>query len=69
MSMDQICANCTSERWLLYRVVIVIITVGENGWPYVQFRGGPKGFLKVIDQETLGYLDHLIVFETLLTYH
>lgn len=32
-------------------------TVGENGWPYVQFRGGPKGFLKVVDQETLGYAD------------
>ena len=32
-------------------------TVGENGWPYVQFRGGPKGFLKVIDETTLGYAD------------
>ena len=32
-------------------------TVGENGWPYVQFRGGPRGFLKVIDQETIGYAD------------
>lgn len=32
-------------------------TVSETGWPYVQFRGGPKGFLKVIDQETLGYAD------------
>ena len=32
-------------------------TVGENGWPYVQFRGGPKGFLKVIDRETLAYAD------------
>lgn len=32
-------------------------TVGENGWPYVQFRGGPKGFLKVIDDMTLGYAD------------
>ncbi len=32
-------------------------TVGENGWPYVQFRGGPKGFLKVIDKTTLGYAD------------
>ncbi len=32
-------------------------TVGENGWPYVQFRGGQKGFLKVLDQETLGYAD------------
>jgi predicted pyridoxine 5'-phosphate oxidase superfamily flavin-nucleotide-binding protein len=32
-------------------------TVGENGWPYVQFRGGPKGFIKVIDNETLGFAD------------
>ena len=32
-------------------------TVGENGWPYVQFRGGPGGFLKVIDDVTLGYAD------------
>ncbi len=23
-----------------------VATVGENGWPYVQFRGGPKGFLR-----------------------
>ena len=32
-------------------------TVGENGWPYVQYRGGPIGFLKVIDNTTLGYAD------------
>ena len=32
-------------------------TVGENGWPYVQYRGGPKGFLKVIDNTTLGFAD------------
>lgn len=32
-------------------------TVNENGWPYVQFRGGPKGFLKIIDRSTLGYAD------------
>ena len=32
-------------------------TVGENGWPYVQFRGGPRGFLKVIDDRTIGYAD------------
>lgn len=32
-------------------------TVGENGWPYVQHRGGPRGFLKVLDQHTLGYAD------------
>lgn len=32
-------------------------TVGENGWPYVQFRGGPPGFLKVLDRTTLGMAD------------
>jgi len=32
-------------------------TVGENGWPYVQFRGGPKGFLNRIDATTIGYAD------------
>ena len=32
-------------------------TVGENGWPYVQFRGGPQGFLKKINDTTIGYAD------------
>ena len=32
-------------------------TVSETGWPYVQFRGGPAGFLKVIDARTIGYAD------------
>lgn len=32
-------------------------TVGETGWPYVQFRGGPRGFLKVLDPNTIAYAD------------
>jgi predicted pyridoxine 5'-phosphate oxidase superfamily flavin-nucleotide-binding protein len=32
-------------------------TVGETGWPYIQFRGGPKGFLRVLDERTLAYAD------------
>lgn len=32
-------------------------TVGETGWPYVQFRGGPVGFLKVLDAKTMAYAD------------
>ncbi len=32
-------------------------TVSENGWPYVQHRGGPTGFLKVLDDRTIGYAD------------
>ncbi|MEU3747018.1 MULTISPECIES: pyridoxamine 5'-phosphate oxidase family protein [Streptomyces] len=32
-------------------------SVGETGWPYIQFRGGPPGFVHVLDERTLGYLD------------
>lgn len=32
-------------------------TVSESGWPYVQFRGGPPGFLQVLDAKTIGYAD------------
>ncbi|MFE1547120.1 pyridoxamine 5'-phosphate oxidase family protein [Streptomyces sp. NPDC058718] len=32
-------------------------SVGETGWPYIQFRGGPPGFVHVLDEHTLGYLD------------
>ena len=31
--------------------------VGENGYPYIQFRGGQKGFLKILDEKTLGFAD------------
>lgn len=34
-----------------------LATVGESGFPYVQFRGGPKGFLKVIEPKKLAYAD------------
>lgn len=33
-------------------------TVSESGWPYVQFRGGAPGFLKIIDQQTISYADY-----------
>jgi uncharacterized protein len=32
-------------------------TVSSTGWPYVQFRGGPAGFLKVVDARTVAYAD------------
>lgn len=33
-------------------------SVSETGWPYVQHRGGPAGFLKVIDAKTLAFADY-----------
>jgi predicted pyridoxine 5'-phosphate oxidase superfamily flavin-nucleotide-binding protein len=34
-----------------------LASVSETGWPYVQHRGGPPGFLKVIDPGTLAFAD------------
>lgn len=35
-----------------------IATTSETGWPYVQHRGGPKGFLKLLDDRTLAFADY-----------
>jgi predicted pyridoxine 5'-phosphate oxidase superfamily flavin-nucleotide-binding protein len=32
-------------------------TVGETGWPYIQHRGGPVGFVRVLDERTIGFAD------------
>jgi predicted pyridoxine 5'-phosphate oxidase superfamily flavin-nucleotide-binding protein len=33
-------------------------SVSEDGWPYVQHRGGPAGFLKMVDDRTLAFADY-----------
>jgi predicted pyridoxine 5'-phosphate oxidase superfamily flavin-nucleotide-binding protein len=35
-----------------------LATAGADGAPYVQHRGGPKGFIKVLDDKTLGFADY-----------
>lgn len=35
----------------------VLATVSETGWPYVQHRGGPRGFAKLLDERTLAWAD------------
>lgn len=35
-----------------------IATVSETGWPYVQHRGGPTGFVKILDERTLAFADY-----------
>lgn len=34
-----------------------LASVSESGWPYVQHRGGPAGFLRVLDATTLAFAD------------
>ena len=47
-----------SERtFIQQRDGFYMASVTETGWPYVQYRGGPKGFLRVIDEQTIGFAD------------
>lgn len=41
-----------AERDSLY-----MATMSESGWPYVQHRGGPPGFIRVLDEKTLAIPD------------
>lgn len=36
---------------------LYMATVSETGWPYIQHRGGPTGFVRVLDEKTIGFAD------------
>ena len=44
-------------QFIAARDSFTMATVSESGWPYVQHRGGPVGFLRVIDDRTLAFAD------------
>jgi len=44
--------------FIALRDTFYIASVSETGWPYVQHRGGPPGFIKVLDATTLGFADY-----------
>jgi uncharacterized protein len=43
--------------FISHRDSFYLASIGENGFPYIQHRGGPKGFVKVLDKNTLGFID------------
>jgi len=45
------------QAFIAERDSFYLATVSQSGWPYVQHRGGPAGFLKVLDERTIGYAD------------
>lgn len=45
------------EAFITERDTFFIATVNAEGQPYIQHRGGPPGFLKVLDERTLGFAD------------
>jgi predicted pyridoxine 5'-phosphate oxidase superfamily flavin-nucleotide-binding protein len=48
----------TEAAFVAERDSFYIASVSETGWPYIQHRGGPKGFLRVLDETTLGFADY-----------
>jgi predicted pyridoxine 5'-phosphate oxidase superfamily flavin-nucleotide-binding protein len=48
----------TSEQTFIgLRDSFYMASTSETGWPYIQHRGGPKGFVHVLDPATLGFAD------------
>lgn len=45
------------ENFLSARDMFYLGTANADGYPYIQYRGGPTGFLQVIDEKTLGFAD------------
>jgi uncharacterized protein len=45
------------EEFLAGLDMFYLATANANGQPYIQYRGGSPGFLKVVDHQTLGFAD------------
>jgi len=46
------------REFITKRDSFYMASIGSTGWPYVQHRGGPKGFLKVLDHQTIAFADY-----------
>ena len=49
--------DLTTKNFIAERDSFYMATTNQDGWPYIQHRGGPRGFLKVIGEKTLGFAD------------
>ncbi|TCS14997.1 hypothetical protein EV278_106185 [Caulobacter sp. BK020] len=49
--------TANEEAFIAARDSFYMASMSETGWPYVQHRGGPPGFLRVIDETTLAFAD------------
>jgi predicted pyridoxine 5'-phosphate oxidase superfamily flavin-nucleotide-binding protein len=38
---------------------VFLATANREGQPYIQHRGGPAGFLRVLDEQTIGFVDYV----------
>lgn len=54
---EKVALSAFEQAFIAGRDSFYQATVGQSGWPYVQHRGGLAGFLKVLDDNTIGYAD------------
>jgi uncharacterized protein len=45
------------QTFITHRDSFYMASVGETGWPYIQHRGGPKGFVHILNLSTIGFAD------------
>ena len=45
------------QTFLTGRDSVYVSTVSQDGWPYVQHRGGPKGFISVLGHDRIGWIE------------
>lgn len=50
--------DANAREFIETRDTFYLATVTESGWPYVQHRGGPAGFLTVLGPEKIGFADY-----------
>ena len=46
-------------QFIAEQTSVMLATANADGQPYVQHRGGPPGFLRVLDEATIGFADYL----------
>lgn len=56
-TLDRYVLSDKEVSFIQSRDSFYMATLGENGWPYVQHRGGTKGFVHVLNDTTLAFTD------------
>jgi len=49
--------SLAEAKFIQQRDTCYMASVSETNWPYVQHRGGPKGFMHVVDSDTIAFAD------------
>ena len=60
LGKDRTSASFTAQEaaFISARDSFYLASTSQTGWPYIQHRGGPPGFLRVLDERTLGFADY-----------